>query len=178
MPDPKVSIGLAVYNGERYLRQAIESILGQTYTDFELIISDNASTDSTQQICLEYAAEDGRISYHRNATNIGGANNENLTFRKAKAPYFRWAAHDDYVAPQLLERCVAILDTHPDVVLAYPIHGGSRRRRSGDKHQEAQQGHDNTALGSLSRACVQRSSLRDLCTVLCEPMPCAKPDSS
>src|SRR5688572_3563508 len=72
---PLVSIGLAVYNGEKYLREAIDSILAQTFTDYELIISDNASTDSTPEICQEYAARDLRIRYHRNATNIGGANN-------------------------------------------------------------------------------------------------------
>jgi len=120
MSDPKVSIGLAVYNGERYLRKAVESILGQTYADFELIISDNASTDGTPEICLEYAARDGRITYQRNATNIGGANNENLTFRMAKGTYFRWAAHDDYLAPTLLEKCVAVLERNPSVVLVYP----------------------------------------------------------
>ncbi len=88
---PKVSIGLAVYNGEKYLGQAIDSILAQTFTDFELIISDNASTDRTPEICKKYAAQDARIRYHRNPTNIGGANNENQTFRMSRGEYFRWA---------------------------------------------------------------------------------------
>ena len=116
---PKVSIGLAVYNGERYLREAIDSILAQTYTDFELIISDNASIDGTAQICQEYASQDPRIRYHRNPTNIGGANNENLTFRMARGEYFRLAAHDDYLAPTLLEKCVSVLEQMPDVILVY-----------------------------------------------------------
>src|SRR5262245_52473779 len=96
---PTVSIGLAVYNGGQYLAQAIESILGQSYADFELIISDNASTDETETICRSYVARDERIRYSRNATNIGGARNENLTTTLARGRYFRWAAHDDYLEP-------------------------------------------------------------------------------
>ncbi len=114
---PKVSIGLAVYNGEDYLDEAIQSILNQTFTDFELIISDNASTDSTPEICKKYLAVDKRIRYSCNPTNIGGANNENLTFQLSRGQYFRWAAHDDVLAPELLEKCVAVLDRCPEVVL-------------------------------------------------------------
>lgn len=114
---PRVSIGLAVYNGAQYLEQAIDSILAQTYTDFELIISDNASTDRTAEICAAYGAKDPRIRYSRNLTNIGGANNENLTFTLAQGEYFRWAAHDDVCAPELFEKCVAKLDQDPSVVL-------------------------------------------------------------
>ncbi len=116
---PRVSIGLAVFNGEKYLEAAIESILAQTFEDFELIISDNASTDRTGEICKKYAARDSRIRYSRNETNIGGANNENLTFRLSRGEYFRWAAHDDICAPRLLERCVEVLDSHPEVVLCH-----------------------------------------------------------
>jgi ADP-heptose:LPS heptosyltransferase/glycosyltransferase involved in cell wall biosynthesis len=117
---PKVSIGLAVYNGEPYLTEAIDSILAQTFTDFELIISDNASTDKTEAICRSYAERDPRIRYVRNARNIGGANNENQTFLLARGEYFRWAAHDDVLAPTLLERCVEVLDANPSVVLCHP----------------------------------------------------------
>ncbi len=116
---PKVSIGLAVYNGEEFLQEAVDSILRQTFTDFELIISDNASTDRTEEIGRAYSAQDNRVRYHRNATNIGGANNENLTCTMARGQYFRWAAHDDVCAPTLLEKCVAALDANPDVVLSY-----------------------------------------------------------
>src|SRR4051812_17741515 len=70
-PAPRVSIGLPVYNGGRYVRAAIESLLSQTFTDFELIICDNASSDQTQSICTAFAARDPRVRYHRNATNIG-----------------------------------------------------------------------------------------------------------
>jgi len=118
---PVVSIGLAVYNGEKYIREAVDSILNQTFTDFELIISDNASTDQTEKICRAYAAQDERIRYHRNSVNIGGANNENQTCQMARGKYFRWAAHDDVCAPTLLEKCVAALDENPDVVLSYSI---------------------------------------------------------
>jgi len=110
---------LAVYNGEPYLREAIESMLAQTYRDFELIISDNASTDATADICKEYAARDPRIRYSRRPTNIGGANNHNLTFTLARGEYFRWAAHDDVFAPTLIEHCVQVLDQHPEFVLCH-----------------------------------------------------------
>jgi glycosyltransferase involved in cell wall biosynthesis len=118
---PKVSIGLAVYNGARYLNQAIDSILAQTYTDFELIISDNASTDETAEICQEYLARDKRIRYSRNETNIGGANNENRTFLLSHGKYFRWAAHDDVCAPELISKCVEVLDHQPSLVLCYSM---------------------------------------------------------
>ena len=116
---PKVSIGLPVYNGDEFLEKAIESILGQSFTDFELIISDNASTDKTALICQAYAARDARIRYYRNATNIGGANNGNRTFLLAQGKYFRWAAHDDLCAPELIAKCVAVLERDPHVVLCY-----------------------------------------------------------
>ena len=116
---PRVSVGLAVRNGADYLVQAIESILAQTFTNFELIISDNASTDNTEDICRYYAQQDTRVRYLRNPCNIGGTNNENQTFRMARGEYFRWAAHDDVLAPTLLAKCVAVLDEYPDVALCY-----------------------------------------------------------
>jgi len=130
-PPPRVSVGLAVYNGEPFLPEAIDSILAQTYRDFELIISDNASTDRTEAICREYAARDPRIRYVRNPTNIGGVNNENQTFHMARGAYFRLAAHDDVCAPTLLERCVQALDARPEAVLCHTatveIDGQGRR---------------------------------------------------
>jgi glycosyltransferase involved in cell wall biosynthesis len=114
-----VSIGLAVYNGERHLAAAIDSILAQTFTDFELIISDNASTDATQDIARRAADGDPRIRYYRNATNIGGANNEYRTFELSRGKYFRLAADDDLCAPRLIEACVEVLERRPDVVLCY-----------------------------------------------------------
>jgi glycosyltransferase involved in cell wall biosynthesis len=114
-----VSIGLAVYNGADFLEAAIESILAQTFADFELIISDNASTDNTEEICRSYAQRDHLIRYHLNEKNIGGVNYENQTVHMATSPYFRWAAHDDLLAPTLLECLVKLLDINPDAVLAY-----------------------------------------------------------
>ncbi len=116
---PRVSIGMPVYNGEKFLKQAIDSILAQTFTDFELIICDNASTDATEQICQDYAHQDPRIRYYRNDTNLGAARNYNRTFELAQGEYFKWAADDDLLAPTFLERCVEILDQKPSVVLCY-----------------------------------------------------------
>jgi glycosyltransferase involved in cell wall biosynthesis len=115
---PAVSIGVPVYNGEDYLRQAIESILEQTFGDFELLIQDNTSNDGTAAICQEFAARDDRIMYQRNPTNVGAVNNFNLVFERARGHYFKWAAHDDVCMPNFLERCVGILDSRPSVVLA------------------------------------------------------------
>lgn len=116
---PTVSIGLAVFNGEKYLAKAIDSILVQTFTDFELIICDNDSSDCTESICRQYAAQDPRIHYYRNPTNIGGVNNENLTFELSRGKYFRLMAHDDLLTPELIKKSVAILEEHPEVILCY-----------------------------------------------------------
>ena len=116
---PLVSIGLAVFNGEKYLAQAVDSILAQTFKDFELIISDNASSDRTQEICSQYAAKDPRIRYYRNPINIGGVNNENRTFALARGKYFRLMAHDDLLAPQLIAKSVEILEQNSEFVLCY-----------------------------------------------------------
>ena len=117
---PRVSIGLPVYNGERYIEEALRSILAQTYADFELIVVDNASTDRTRHICLSYAARDRRVRYYRNPENLGVARNYNRALQLARGAYFRWAAYDDLLAPGNLIRCVEILDGRPDVVLCYP----------------------------------------------------------
>ncbi len=117
---PRVSIGLPVYNGENYIREAIDSILSQTFRDFELVISDNASTDATEEICQGYAAEDERIRYYRNPCNMGATWNSNRVFELAQGEYFKWAAHDDVCEPEFLEECVEALDRDPGVVLAYP----------------------------------------------------------
>jgi glycosyltransferase involved in cell wall biosynthesis len=115
-----VSIGLPVYQGENYLEKALDSLLNQTFTDLEIIISDNASSDRTQEICLEYAAKDSRVHYYHNEENLGAAVNYNRVFQLSSGKYFKWAAHDDVCAPEYLEKCVEILDHNPDVVLVYP----------------------------------------------------------
>ena len=116
---PRVGIGLPVYNGQRYVGEALESLLSQTFSDFEIVICDNASTDATQEICRAYAEKDSRIRYVRNERNIGVAKNFNATFSRSNAPYFKWAACDDLIAPDLLGRCVTVLDADPGVILAY-----------------------------------------------------------
>ena len=118
---PLVSIGMPVYNTEPHIRQSLESLLAQDYEHFELIISDNASIDGTQEICLEYAARDKRIRYYRNERNIGIALNQNRVFELSSGKYFKWAGSHDYVAPSFISACKHILDTDPRVVLAYPL---------------------------------------------------------
>lgn len=115
----RLVIGLPVYNGENYLAEAIESILGQTFTDFSLLISDNASTDATEEICRRYAAQDSRIEYLRQPKNIGAGPNFNAAFRPGSAPYFKWAAHDDVLMPEYLAKCIELLDRDPSLSIAH-----------------------------------------------------------
>ena len=119
---PIVSIGLPVYNGARYLRRSVQSMLAQTYTELEIVISDNASTDETEAICREMAAADPRIRYSRNEVNLGAARNYNRVFELAGGKYFKWAAHDDECHPAMIERCVAALEAAPpSVTMVYPL---------------------------------------------------------
>jgi hypothetical protein len=113
---PRVSIGLPVYNGADLLPGALDCLLGQTYEDFELVISDNGSTDDTPHICRVYQSRDKRVRYHRQAANLGAVRNFNRVFELSRGTYFRWAGHDDLCSPTLLARCVEVLDEHPDVV--------------------------------------------------------------
>jgi glycosyltransferase involved in cell wall biosynthesis len=114
---PTVSVGLPVYNGADYIAEAVDSILNQSFEDFELLIQDNASTDATGEICRAYAASDPRVRYVRNPQNVGAAANYNLVFGRARGRYFKWAAHDDVCTPDFLERCVTVLEREPAVVL-------------------------------------------------------------
>lgn len=117
---PRVSIGVPVYNGERYIAETLDSLLAQTYTDFELIICDNASTDRTPQICQTYTGKDARVRYVRNPQNIGASRNYTLALGLSSGEYFRWANSDDLFGAEGLARCVEVLDRDPSVVLAYP----------------------------------------------------------
>lgn len=117
---PFVSIGMPVYNGEAHLEEAIDSNLSQTLCRFELIISDNASTDSTAEICRKYTARDTRIRYIRQPVNIGAPANYNEVFRRSSGDYFRWASSNDLVEPTLLEQCVPLLEDHADAVVSFP----------------------------------------------------------
>jgi glycosyltransferase involved in cell wall biosynthesis len=116
---PRLSIGLPVYNGEKYLAESIDALLGQTYEDFELIISDNASTDGTADICRRYMKQDSRVRYIRQPRNVGCAPNHNLLLGQARGELFKWASSDDLYARDLLKRCVEALDEYPHVVLAH-----------------------------------------------------------
>ena len=118
---PRVSIGIPVFNGEKYLRDALDSALSQTFEDFEILISDNASTDSTPEIAAEYCARDSRVRYHRQETNLGAAANFNYVFHHTTGEFFHWSSYDDMLAPEYLEECVAALDAdNGDAVLSYP----------------------------------------------------------
>lgn len=116
---PRVSIGLPVYNGELHLPEALDSLLAQSFADFEIVLSDNASTDGTQDLCRAYEARDSRIRYVRQAENIGPTANFNFVLSESIASYFMWAAHDDVWEPDFLREMVAILDAQDDVEIAF-----------------------------------------------------------
>lgn len=115
---PRVSVGVPVFNAEAFLDETLDSLLAQSFSDYEIIISDNGSTDRTEAICRSYAARDSRIHYHRHQTNRGAAWNHNRVFSLARGEYFKWAAADDVCAPEYLEKCVTALDRDPAAVLA------------------------------------------------------------
>lgn len=117
--NPTIAIGLPVYNGEKYLSEALDALLAQNFTDFEILICDNASQDRTAEICSSYAGRDPRIRFRRNDRNVGSAANFRLAFQLTTAPFFKWAAHDDLHEPKYLASCMDILRAHSDVVLAH-----------------------------------------------------------
>ena len=120
---PLLSLCLATYNRARYLDRHLThhlDALEASGVDYELVVSDNASTDATEEICRSYAGRDKRVRYIRQLHNVGAAANHNLLFREAQAPYFKWAAHDDILAPTFLAACVDALERHPEVVVASP----------------------------------------------------------
>jgi glycosyltransferase involved in cell wall biosynthesis len=116
---PRLTVGLPVYNGEKYLAESLDALLGQSYEDFELIISDNASTDETADICRRYEKQDSRVRYYRQPQNVGLAPNHNYVVEQARGELFKWASNDDLYARDLLALCVAALDENPKVVLAH-----------------------------------------------------------
>lgn len=116
---PTVSVCMPVYNGENFVADAIASILAQTFADFELIVTDNASIDRTETIVRSFASRDPRVRYIRNPTNIGAAENYNLGYRLSRGRYLKWAAHDDVLSEDFLERTVAILERDPTVSIAF-----------------------------------------------------------
>jgi glycosyltransferase involved in cell wall biosynthesis len=119
-PTPRVTIGLPVYNGAATLESAVRPLLAQTFTDFELLLSDNASTDSTPDVIARLAREDRRIRSVRHPVNMGANGNYSFVARDARGELLKWASASDWIAPTFLERCVAALDANPDAVLAAP----------------------------------------------------------
>lgn len=116
---PRLTLGLPVYNGERYLAESLDCLLAQTFKDFELIIADNASTDGTPDIARAYEAADPRVRYLRHERNMGASFNHNVVVQQARGEFFKWVSHDDLYAPDLLERCVQVLDDEPGTVAAH-----------------------------------------------------------
>jgi len=118
---PRVTLGMPLYNAERYLAGAFDSLLAQDYSNFEIVVSDNASTDATFRICEEYAERDARIRLYRNERNMGAAYNYNRVVELARGELFKWVAYDDLCAPSYVGRCVRALDEAGSrAVLAYP----------------------------------------------------------
>lgn len=115
----RVTVGMPVYNGAAYLAEAITSILEQSFRELRLVISDNASTDETEAICRDFVKHDDRVQYFRHSVNIGGTANFDWVMRNGRNEFFKWAAHDDVCRPDLIQRCVEVLDSDPSVVLAY-----------------------------------------------------------
>ena len=116
---PLVSIGVPAYNAERFIGRALDSLLAQTLSDFEVIISDNASTDETRALCEDYARRDRRIRYVRQTSNIGAPRNWNFVVHEARGEFFKWSSASDYCSPLMLELCVKSMQADLGVVLCY-----------------------------------------------------------
>ena len=172
---PAVSIGMPVFNGGDFLTTTLNSLVRQTFSDYELIISDNGSTDSTQSICESFAERHTNIRYYRHAKNAGAAWNFNYVFQSACGDYFKWAAHDDILAPTCLASLVGILDAHSSVVLAYTrallinendevvglLHDGLDRRQSyaSDRIRNYSPAACNPVFGLIRRSALTKTSL-------------------
>lgn len=115
----KVTVGMPAYNGEKFIADAIQCVLDQSYKDLVLLISDNASTDATEDICRDLAGRDERIVYVRHEKNLGATANYNFLAQQASSEYFKWHSCNDLLSRDMIERCVAALDAHDDVALVY-----------------------------------------------------------
>jgi glycosyltransferase involved in cell wall biosynthesis len=118
MSKPTVSIGMPVYNGAKYIRQAVESLLSQSFTDFQVLVCDDGSADETVAICRQYAAQDSRVRVLVNEQRLGGAKNFNHAFELSSGKYFMWAAQDDWFHSTYIEKCLAKLENSPNAVMA------------------------------------------------------------
>ena len=114
-----LSLGMPIYNGENFVEETLDSLLGQSFGDFELIICDNASTDRTEEICRSYASKDQRIKYYRNPENVGAGGNYRKTYHHAEGKYFKWCPHDDLCLPGYLAQTLEVLEKNPSFVLAH-----------------------------------------------------------
>jgi len=130
---PLVSIGVPVYNGSKFLRESLDSIAAQTYQNIEVVVSDNASTDQTPDICAEFAVRDRRFRHVRLAENIGGVPNHNHVFSLTRGKYFMWGSHDDMFAPSYVCPLRRMPGRRP---------GGGARVRENDHHRRSGQGHE------------------------------------
>jgi glycosyltransferase involved in cell wall biosynthesis len=119
----RLTVGLPVYNGASLIEESLDALLGQSFTDFELVISDNASTDGTEDICRAYAKADDRVRYVRLPRNIGACPNHNILVELARGELFKWASSDDLYGRDLLARCVAVLDERPEIALVHSHQG-------------------------------------------------------
>ena len=117
---PRVALGIPAYKAGRWISSCLDSILAQTVTDFEVVISDNCSPDDTYEACRAYAQRDPRIRVVRQPENVGIAVNHNVTFQETSAPFFCWVSANDVYEPTFLERCLAVLESEPGVVLVAP----------------------------------------------------------
>jgi glycosyltransferase involved in cell wall biosynthesis len=117
---PRLCVGLPVYNGDRFLEEALDSVLSQTFADFELIVCDNASEDDTPRIVERYMARDARIHYLRHERNIGASANFLAAWQQCRSVYFKWMAGDDLCDPRFFAACVEALDARPEAGLVYP----------------------------------------------------------
>ena len=113
---PKVTIGMPVYNAEKYLRKSLGALVSQSFKDFELIISDNASIDGSSDICKEYSKIDDRIKYVRQPVNIGGWENFKYVLNEAQGEFFMWSAADDIRSLDFIELNYNFLSLNPDYV--------------------------------------------------------------
>jgi glycosyltransferase involved in cell wall biosynthesis len=113
---PSVSFGVPVYNGEASIRRLLDSLLAQDLGSLEVVVCDNASTDSTPEICREYAARDPRVRFVRNETNIGQIENFNKVLDLARGEYFRWIGVDDWLEPAYASACVEVFRAHPEFI--------------------------------------------------------------
>jgi glycosyltransferase involved in cell wall biosynthesis len=124
---PRLTIGLPVCSCERFLAQSLDALLAQTFTDFELIISDNGSADGTGQIAQQCAAKDLRVRYVGHPQNFGSSFNHNFVINQTRSEFFRWVSDDDLDAPDLLQRCMAIGDASLAARLSNEVPRGIER---------------------------------------------------